>query len=137
MLEGPAPSARFRHESAYGEGITYFFGGSTEQGLTNELWQLGPRQAAKIGISAAVNAFDDSTVAVVPEGLTGAAEARLVVEGASAAVTLPARPGEIVVLYARGHGGAMGAEVTVGGEAVPVVVRVTGSIATLSVAVRP
>ena len=162
VLEGPAPSARFRHESAYGEGITYFFGGSTEQGLTNELWQSGPRQAATIGISAAVNAFVGSTGAVVPEGLTGAAEARLVVEGASAAVTLPvaaarvglfprvwnqdgrvnapalpARPEEIVVLYATGHGGAMGAEVTVGGEAVPVGDRVTGSMATLLVAVRP
>ncbi len=52
VLEGPVPSARFRHESAFGEGITYFFGGSTEQGLTNELWQLGPRPAA--GISAVV-----------------------------------------------------------------------------------
>ncbi len=228
VLEGPAPSARFRHESAYGEGITYFFGGSTDQGLTNELWQLGPRQAAVV--TAVVNAFDGSSGAVVPgglvsiygsglgnavswnglvspilfasagqinaqvpEGLAGAAEARLVVEGATAAATLPvatarvglfprvwnqdggvnapalpARPGEIVVLYATGHGGATGAEVTVGGrpaevlyadaapgtmgvmqlnvripaetaagEAVLVVVRVRGSLATVAVAVRP
>jgi Galactose oxidase, central domain len=27
VSDGPAPSARFRQESAYGEGITYFFGG--------------------------------------------------------------------------------------------------------------
>ncbi len=81
---------------------------------------------------------------------------------------LQARPGEIVVLYARGHGGATGAEVTVGGrsaevlyadaapgtigvmqinirvpgatgggEAVPVEVRVRGSLAMLPLAVRP
>ena len=79
----------------------------------------------------------------VPEGLAGAAEARLVVEGVSATVTLPvaaarvglfprvwnqdgdggvnapalpARPGTIVVLYGTGHGGATGAEVTVDGR---------------------
>lgn len=59
VSDGPAPSARFRQESAYGEGITYFFGGSTDQGLTNELWQLGPRQAAVV--TAVVNAFDVSS----------------------------------------------------------------------------
>ncbi len=230
-IEGPTPSARFRHESAYGEGITYFFGGSTEQGLTNELWQLGPRPAT--GISAVVNAFDGSAGAVVPgglvsiygsglgsavrwngllstllfagagqinaqvpEGLAGAAEARLVVtytggetaavmvavaaarvglfprvwnqEGGVNALELPARPGEIVVLFATGHGGATGAEVNVGGrlaevlyadaapgtigvmqlnirvpgatgsgDAVPIEVRVRGSVATLPLVVRP
>ncbi len=233
VLEGPAPSARFRHESAYGEGITYFFGGSTEQGLTNELWQLGPRQAAASAVTAVVNAFDGSPGAVVPgglvsiygsglgnsvswngllstvlytdagqinaqvpEGLAGAVEARLVVGpagGVSAAVTLPvaaarvglfprawnqdgglngrenpAGEGEIVVVYATGHGQAAGAAVTVGGrtaevlyagvgpgtigvmqinlriptgtgggEAVPVIVRVEESTATLPLAVRP
>ena len=42
-VSGPSPSARSRHESAYAmdRGASFFFGGSTASGSTNELWMLG------------------------------------------------------------------------------------------------
>ena len=104
--------------------------------------------------------------AQVPEGLAGAAEARLVVTytgGETTAVTLPvaaarvglfprawnqdggvnarelpARPGEIVVLYATGHGGATGAEVTVGGRSAEVLYAdaAPGTIGVMQINIR-
>ena len=47
-VSGPSPSARSRHESAYAmdRGASFFFGGSTASGLTNELWMLSAGAAA-------------------------------------------------------------------------------------------
>ena len=44
MLAGPAPAARSRHESAYAADLnaTFFFGGNTPEGATNELRTLAP-----------------------------------------------------------------------------------------------
>ena len=43
-VEGAPPVGRSRHESAYASdrGTTFFFGGSTSAGNSNELWMLGP-----------------------------------------------------------------------------------------------
>ncbi|MCC6293258.1 MAG: hypothetical protein IT164_11460 [Bryobacterales bacterium] len=43
-VEGAPPSGRSRHESTYAphRGTTFFFGGSTNAGNSNELWMLGP-----------------------------------------------------------------------------------------------
>ena len=43
-VENAPPAGRSRHESAYAvdRGTTFFFGGSTNAGNTNELWMLGP-----------------------------------------------------------------------------------------------
>jgi uncharacterized protein (TIGR03437 family) len=178
-VEGPAPGARSRHESAYGEGVTYFFGGFKAEGQTNELWALGP--AAATGVRAVVNAFDGSDGAVVPGslvsiygaglggevrwnglastllfaspeqinaqvplGLTGQSTAQLTVgtfaaipvavaatrlglypgawnqDGRRNAADAPAAAGEIVILFATGHGMAAGATATVAGVAAEV-----------------
>ena len=43
-VEGAPPVGRSRHESTYAadRGTTFFFGGSTSAGNSNELWMLGP-----------------------------------------------------------------------------------------------
>lgn len=43
-VEGAPPLGRSRHESAYAadRGTTFFFGGSTSAGASNEMWTLGP-----------------------------------------------------------------------------------------------
>ncbi|MBL8293024.1 MAG: hypothetical protein JNN08_14355 [Bryobacterales bacterium] len=44
VVVGAPPVGRSRHESAYAadRGTTFFFGGSTSDGSSNELWMLGP-----------------------------------------------------------------------------------------------
>ncbi len=70
-LAGAAPSPRSRHESAFGadRGVSFFFGGSTSAGETNELWMLGPGFALarpEISRNGVVNAFSGADGAVAP-----------------------------------------------------------------------
>lgn len=66
-LAGPVPAARSRHQGTFadGRGVTFFFGGASSAGLTNELWMLGPGfvQAAPPELSRAgvVNTFSGQT----------------------------------------------------------------------------
>jgi uncharacterized protein (TIGR03437 family) len=56
-LAGSAPAPRSRHETAYAADLnaTFFFGGSTPEGPTNELWMLAP--LGFLESFAVVNAF--------------------------------------------------------------------------------
>lgn len=56
-LAGSAPAPRSRHETAYAADLnaTFFFGGSTPEGPTNELWMLAP--LGFLASSSVVNAF--------------------------------------------------------------------------------
>ena len=105
VLAGTAPGPRSRHQGLFAadRGVSYFFGGSTDTGLSNELWALeaastGPRLAS----SGIVNAFSGAGGAVAPGEIvslfgsalgpmagftTVAAGGRLPVAGAGVAVT--------------------------------------------------
>lgn len=95
MLAGPAPGPRSRHQGIHAAGVTYFFGGSTSTGFSNEIWALevasaGPRLAA----GGIVNAFS----------------------GAGGGVA----PGEIVSLFGNALGPATGVSTTAEAGRVPV-----------------
>ena len=51
-LQGAPPSGRSRHESTFGldQKTAFFFGGTKDSGeRTNELWMMGPAEAASVG----------------------------------------------------------------------------------------
>jgi uncharacterized protein (TIGR03437 family) len=67
---GETPAARSRHEAAFVSetGATFFFGGRTDVGLTNELLALEPPAAGRPQFTAGsvINAFGGQTGAVAP-----------------------------------------------------------------------
>lgn len=67
-LNGPTPSPRSRHQGAFAADRTanFFFGGSTDSGLSNELWSLGPATQTTPAIAAARNTFSGAGEAVAP-----------------------------------------------------------------------
>lgn len=70
-IAGEPPSPRSRHQSAYAadRGITFFFGGTTNQGLTQELWMLGAgfvSQGPAITEGGVRNAFSGAADVVSP-----------------------------------------------------------------------
>lgn len=70
-VEGPVPSPRRRHETAYAtdRGTIFFFGGVTASGLTNELWMVGPGFAhdrPEVPQNGVVDAFDGEGGGVAP-----------------------------------------------------------------------
>ncbi len=69
-LSVPGPSARYRHQGAYAaeRGLTYFFGGDTNGGASNELWVLSSGLATQpyLAQTGAVNAFSFTGGAVSP-----------------------------------------------------------------------
>jgi uncharacterized protein (TIGR03437 family) len=70
-LNGPPPSPRQRHEAAYAvdSGATFFFGGMTADGLSNQLWMLSPAAASagpQVSITMVENAFNYRQGAVAP-----------------------------------------------------------------------
>ena len=70
-LSGPPPSPRSRHETSYASdrGQTFFFGGLTAAGLSNELWMLGPgfiSSAPELARESVVNSFSNVGGAVAP-----------------------------------------------------------------------
>lgn len=105
VLAGAAPSARSRHQGVYAadRGVSYFFGGSTDTGLSNELWALEAASAGPaVAAGGVVNAFSGAGGGVAPgeivslfgsalgpmAGFTAvAAGGRLPVAGAGVAVT--------------------------------------------------
>lgn len=73
-LAGPAPSARSRHQGVFaeGRGVSFFFGGTTAQSLSNELWMLGPGFIApprpELSRTGVVNAFSGTADGAVAPG---------------------------------------------------------------------
>jgi len=70
-IVGTLPSARQRHETAYisDRGTLVFFGGTTSNGLSNELWMLSPSFAPvgpQFSSSNIVNAFSYQSGGVAP-----------------------------------------------------------------------
>jgi uncharacterized protein (TIGR03437 family) len=70
-ISGETPSPRHRHESAYAadRGTTFFFGGMTSVGASNELWMLGPGFVSNrpaVAEGGVVNAFSGEGGAVAP-----------------------------------------------------------------------
>jgi uncharacterized protein (TIGR03437 family) len=70
-VQGEFPSPRSRLETAYASdrGQTFFFGGLTDTGLSNELWMLGPAfisTAPELAREGVVNAFSNIGGAVAP-----------------------------------------------------------------------
>ena len=93
MLEGPAPTARSRHESAAVNdlGSVLFFGGFAASGLSNDLWSLAPlKPPVKPMISAIVNGFSLAGGAIAPGELLAIQGANL--EGGSVTVNGFAAP---------------------------------------------
>jgi uncharacterized protein (TIGR03437 family) len=68
QIDGPAPTARNRHEGVYaeGSGLSLFFGGSTGTGLSSELWALGPPLKPQLSLNGVVNAFSYQGGPVAP-----------------------------------------------------------------------
>jgi uncharacterized protein (TIGR03437 family) len=103
LLEGPAPSPRSRHESAYDSvrNTIFFFGGQTSAGLSNELWMLGPGflpARPSIATGGVANAFSHDAAAI--------------------------SPGELVSIY----GSNLGAMVTFNGVPAPVLFESPGQL---------
>lgn len=124
-LQGDPPTARSRQEgtAAADLGAVFFFGGSTNTGLSNELWMLAPPKPRIIpAITDVVNAFSGEGGAVSPGELVlingrnfGSAE--VTVNGIAAAV-LDSRPEQLRVQIPVEIAGAAEARLVVaaGGE---------------------
>ncbi len=98
VIEGPSPSGRSRHESAYSldRRTAFFFGGRTSSGeLTNELWTLG---------APAVGGPQVTSVGVA---------------SVFSAAPVPVSPGQLVSIFGSGLGPAEGVAMSVEGGALP------------------
>lgn len=68
-IQGALPDPRSRHEGASDGGTAFFFGGTTNGGLSNELWMLGPAAASNVPAIAGqgvVNGFSFKAGPVAP-----------------------------------------------------------------------
>jgi uncharacterized protein (TIGR03437 family) len=69
-ITGALPSPRDRHEAAYAldRGTAFFFGGSTDEGASNQLWMLGPAFVGGPAVAGGgvANAFSGQGGAVAP-----------------------------------------------------------------------
>lgn len=68
QIGGDAPGPRERHEATYASdvGASFFFGGSTGSGTSNELWMLAAPGSTAPQITAVTNAFSGVAGAVSP-----------------------------------------------------------------------
>jgi uncharacterized protein (TIGR03437 family) len=122
VIAGGSPSPRSRHESAYAEelGATFFFGGLTDSGVSNELWMLS--SASRPSISSVSNAFSGNGDAIAPGELISIYGTNLVppvqitpvhINGTPAAVFYTS-PGQINARVPEELAGSTEARVTVG-----------------------
>ena len=117
---GDRPSARARHGSTYAPELdtAFFFGGSTPNGLSNELWAYGPS-----AIRAVVNAFSGVGGAVSPGELV----TLFGTFGGTPSVTVGGLAAEVMFADARQINVRVPVNLVIGAE-VEVVVAGSGSV---------
>ena len=103
---GDAPAARSRHQGTYASERqeTYFFGGSTAEGLTNELLRLDAARRPVLPDGGYGNAFSGATGAVAPGEIVSLFGAELgpeegVVASFDESGALPVSLGGVAVLF--------------------------------------